>query len=391
MNDRIVETYYGPEIRAQDWVAHNAEVREADGGLRVSAEGNGCIANRFYPFDGGGDVALTVGFTPVRVRDDSRIELRFNDPFGWKQPLWEPRNPPFVFRLSPAAAELEYRGERVGHKDLAPGGFGRAHTVLLTTLADVYRFVWNDEVLAEGRMARPVNDNEGMFALSLENVDLALSAFQEDFIAHPVDIPAWKRTELLYEESFGDDSWRQNWACNGKSPDVDENGFIFRHMSNNLLRQRFDGPIAVESIATPVPTEEFSAGVTDAIFLWMVHKPDGDLMEYLANLPDASLGNLMPLSLYWVDMGGTNNKTTRLRKNPHRQMVRQFIDPPRLLERDRTYRITLVQNGHFIEYWVDGEPWIRFYDPEPIVSGHVGFRAFCADLQVTGVQVWRIG
>jgi hypothetical protein len=139
----------------------------------------------------------------------------------------------------------------------------------------------------------------------------------------------------------------------------------------------------------PAP-RHYTAGVTDAIFIWMLDKSDGALFEYLRGLPDAGLGNLMPLNFYWVDFGGTNNVTTRLRKNPHRHMVRQFTDRARLLARGRSYRITLVQNGSFVEFWVDGKPWVRTHDPYALASGHIGFRAYIADLKVQDLKVWRI-
>jgi len=133
--------------------------------------------------------------------------------------------------------------------------------------------------------------------------------------------------------------------------------------------------------------------VSDAIFIWMIDRPDGGFSEFLRERNergDAGLQGLMPLPFYWVDFGGTNNVTTRMRKDPHRHMIRQFTDRPRLLERDRTYGITCVQNGRFVEFHVDGEPMVRAYDEHPLTSGHVGFRAFITDLKVESLKVWRI-
>ena len=64
--------------------------------------------------------------------------------------------------------------------------------------------------------------------------------------------------------------------------------FEFNPMSNSILKQRFDSPIAVDFAATPVPDpERFTAWVTDAIFIWMIDAPGQDLFEYMAGLPDA--------------------------------------------------------------------------------------------------------
>ena len=389
MNYTIVETYYGPEIHCNDWVSEGLDSVYAGGVLQLFAEGLGHAANRFYRANGGGDVAMSLTFLPLRVTDDSRLEIRFNDRFQRDKPLWEPRDPAFRFVMARGVVEAYYRQECVASWQLASDEIVRAHTVTLATLGDAYCLTFDGQVLAEGVMHRPINDNEGMLAMSLAEMDIEVLSCREDFIVHDVDIPEWQRAGLLYEETFGMASFETNWLCNGQRPDFAEGAFIFRRESNSVLRQRFTEPIAVDFVATPVP-KDCSAGITDMISIWMMDKPDGNLLEYLATRDDAKLHQLFPLSLYWVDMGGSNNVTTRLRKNPNRQLVRQFTDRRRLMERNRSYAITLVQNGHFIEYWVDGEAWMLFFDPEAILAGHVGFRAFCSDLTVSELKVWSI-
>ena len=247
-----------------------------------------------------------------------------------------------------------------------------------------------ERLLAAGQMTPPYTQNEGYLRLQVTDADVGILSCEENSIAHPEEPPAWERAELLYEEPFGAESLSQNWVSVGEPPQAHDGAFRFTPMSNHVLRRRFSGPLAVDCVATPLPTEEYSAGVTDAIFIWMLDEPGGDLPETLAGLPDPSLARLMPLPFYWVDMGGTNNQTTRLRRNPDRHLRRQFTDRARLLDRDRTYRVTLVQNGHFAEYWVDGEPWIRLRDSEPLAEGHVGFRAFIGGLEISELRVWRI-
>jgi hypothetical protein len=123
----------------------------------------------------------------------------------------------------------------------------------------------------------------------------------------------------------------------------------------------------------------------------MLDRPEGDLAGYLLSLPDAKFANwTVSLPVYWMDFGGTNNMTTRLRKSPGRRLLRQFTDRRRLLRPGASYDITLVQNGHWIEYWVEGEPWIRMHDPRPLTEGHIGFRAYLADLKIEQFKVWRI-
>lgn len=149
----------------------------------------------------------------------------------------------------------------------------------------------------------------------------------------------------------------------------------------------------MECLVRPVPTMNFSASVTDVIAIWMADAPAEGFaarIEQLNREHCAELSGLFDLPFYWIDFGGSNNVTTRLRKNPGRQLVRQFDDRARLLERNRSYRLTLVQQHGFVEFWVDGIAWIRQYDASPLTTGHVGFRAFCADLEVRELCLWRI-
>jgi rhamnogalacturonan endolyase len=224
----------------------------------------------------------------------------------------------------------------------------------------------------------------------LSDAEVWLLACEESFIVADREFPPWRRAELLYEQRFGRQALEDNWVCNGEPPIVTDDAFVFTHMSVNICRERFEGPIAVDCVVEPMPTEKYSAGVTDLICIWMIDGPEGDLFEYMRTLDDASLNNYMPLPFYWVDFGGTNNKTTRLRKNPYRHMVRQFNDRARLLRRDATYRITMVQNADVIEFWVDGQCWIQRHDPHPLTVGYVGFRAFVADVKLSELKVWRI-
>jgi len=269
--------------------------------------------------------------------------------------------------------------------------------VQFVTLGERYALRINDAWVLSGRMEPPYTDNEGWMLIETANADIRLQSFKEDLIIADKSIPKWRRTDLLYEESFSQESLRDNWIVNTSTPQSGierlPRAFIFRHMCNGFLRQRFDSPVVVDCVATPVPTKDGSAGISDAIFIWMIDKPEGDFCAFLnerSERSDAGLGGLMPLPFYWVDFGGTNNVTTRMRKHPHRHLIRQFTDRPRLMARNRTYRITCVQNGNFVEFWVDGNPMIQAFDEHPITSGHVGFRAYVADLQVESLKVWRI-
>jgi len=384
MEYRIVEEYYGPQIRFNDWKADRAELVWAGGTLQISTDNTATVRRTDYPKRGGGDVETVIAFDFEQLRPDWTLALHFN-----ANPS---REGAFGLRIVMRSDALEVLlGDRKIHEESGtPWETGRAYRLKLVTLGRAYSIELDGRELVSGSFEQSIVHNEGFFILAPEKLAMRVLSFAENFIVHDVNFPKWRRTELLYEEPFGQQSFSDNWVCNGEPPECATDAFNFKHMSVNILKEHFDGPIAMDCIARPMHTDEYSAGVTDAIFIWMIDQPGGDIFEFMRKLPNAALSNYLPVPLYWVDFGGSNNVTTRLRKNPNRQMIRQFTDRPRLLQRDRTYGVTCVQLDSIVEFWIDGACWIQAFDPEPLTSGYVGFRAYIADMKIEELKVWRI-
>lgn len=386
MDYRVIETHYGPPVRPNDWASDDAKLVSAGGMLQAFSPASSEVRWRFYPVGGGGDVAMRLAFRIARMGEGGGFTAHTH-----RSRSGAPEENGFRLVCRPNATELFLKAELLWAQAIAPDAAQRPRELSVATLADAYEVTLDGDRVAKGRMRSPAGDNEGVVALSLRDVDVEVLSLAEEFIEHDVAFPAWRKAEALYREPFSPESLAAEWVCNGEPPTCEDGAFVFQPMSVCVLKQPFEGPIAVESVVTPVPDfGRFTAGVTDAIFMWMMDRPDGDLLDYMRALPDAELSNYVPLPLYWVDFGGTNNITTRLRKNPGRHLVRQFTDRARLLQRDRTYRIVTVQNASMLEFWVDGEPMIRAWDPEPLTRGHVGFRAYVTPLRVSEMTVWRI-
>lgn len=406
MKYQAVESVYGPGIRFFDWrvtsgdLATDHTFRQTRGVWRPGGEGVNAMFNAGgvmqihtahpatvtrsdYLFGGGGDVSVSVLFEVERMEEDGSFRIRFHDArtgIGGDG---------ISATVSPAGLSIRLRDETVWEQPLGLVE-GRFFRITLAMLAHSYRVDLDGETLHTGKMDYTRQDNEGWTHLDVDKAGIRVLEFEENLIVHDVAFPDWTRKELLYEEAFGKESLEKRWVVNGEPPVVTDEAFTFRPMSNVILDQRFDGPVAIDIEATPMPNDQFSAGLTDAIFIWMMDHPTEDLPTFMRNLPDAERAHYLPLPFYWMDFGGTNNVTTRFRRSPGLRMIRQFTDPPRLLERGRTYRVTLVQHGKIAEYWVDDEPWIRAWDPEPLTSGFIGHRSFNSELRVSDIKVWRI-
>lgn len=412
----VVEVNYGPEVVPGDWrlISGDAPSYPFDqAALRRGVARNGIastpglywvgqqvqlfansplvIARANQAVGGGGDVWLRTGLKIERIGDDGMIELKLN-----QRRLNGADQAAFRVALKKEGVYVYYRGDEVGYtkKELNSGD---ALSIDFLTLGRDYAIAVDGVTIVSGEIKKGTQDNEGWTMLGAENAGFRLLECTEKFVRHAVSSPEWEKVELLYEEDFSVRSLEENWVVNGAPVLIDDGAFIFCNMSVGILRQRFDGPVLIEFEAEPVVSEHVTAGVTDAIFIWMMNWPNGELIPYLETLDNASRSNYDDLAFYWMDQGGSNNQTTRLRRNPGLYLVRQFDDAPRLLEPRRRYSIGLVQNGHMGEYLVDGSAWVQFYDDEPLVSGHPGVRGFMtgapdgtAVLKITRMNVWKI-
>jgi rhamnogalacturonan endolyase len=353
--------------------------------VQILTDATADVVRDNYPLPGGGDVEIVLSFNFERADAGSTATFYFNA---------SREGNGFTVRFDAGGVRAHHLDELVYEGDAVSMERRAVHELKLVTLGDVWALALNGKGIADGRLEPEDAANAGRLGVIVEQAGVRIVSCEESFITHDVDFPEWERGDLLYDETFGAESIAQNWVVNGERPTVAADSVTWNAMSVNMLRERFEGPIAIDCRVTPQedsPKERDTGLVTDAIFIWMMQHPDGDLFEFMQGLETASLLNYMELPFYWVDFGGTNNMTTRVRRNPHRQMVRQFDARPHLLERYHTYDVTMVQNGHVNEFWVDGERWLQWWDPTPLTEGYIGFRAYVAGLKLHELKVWRIG
>lgn len=96
------------------------------------------------------------------------------------------------------------------------------------------------------------------------------------------------------------------------------------------------------------------------------------------------------LQLYYVGMGGNTNKTTRFRKyleGGTKPVIKEYLDAPHLLQAGKTYHIKIVVNNGTTSYWVDGECYFTYTDPQPLRSGYFGFRSTWSRQEVRNFRV----
>ena len=390
MQYRVIETIYGPDIRFNDWEIAGARAIPCGGVLQLWPDPSLSATLRYYPLGAtGGDVALHLRFQFTRAGPQSKFTVRF-----FRHAV---HGEGITFAYHNNRIQVHYGGAEVLSRTMDAEQCYQSHNIRAITLGEKWALWFDDHLLTEGLSRKPGEEckedvNEGSVIIEAEKIAVDLLEFSEQHIAVASLAPTWRRAGLLYQEEFGARSLHDLWEVYGQAPEADDGAFVFRFMGNSILRKRFAGPVAVDFRATGLAAPpQYTAGVTDAIFIWMLDNPEENLLDYLRRQPGPEYGNwTLSLPLYWMDFGGTNNVTTRLRRSPGRRLLRQFVDRARLLQRDTSYDITLVQNHNWVEYWVNDRPWIQLYDPSPLTEGYIGFRAYCADLKIEGLQVWQI-
>lgn len=99
------------------------------------------------------------------------------------------------------------------------------------------------------------------------------------------------------------------------------------------------------------------------------------------------------LQLYYVGMGGNTNKTTRFRKyqgTGERTLLQEFTDAMHLLQPNRTYHVkTVVENGT-TGFWIDGERYFFYTDPNPLRTGYFGLRSTKSRQAIDNVVIYAL-
>ena len=386
----IVEVNTGPAVNAAHWVAKNGTVHKERDRLELRPTGAKASFRWAFYASGGGDVKRrAVLVFPEGVTDTVSVHM-VSPTIQWQGKA--PRG--YEYRFS-GDGWILLRGqtELARGPALAPGWRGIQIALETITLDRQSRCRLNAVTVYEGTDDGEQVSNEGTVLVRTAADAVDLLALEEDFIEPSVCPSAWERGNVLLENALGSGT-AGDWVVEGREPTWGTNEIVLHHTSVVWYKHPFESPFVMEFETTPLQAPpKFTAGVSDSIWFWLAsdpRHPDDFFAETAARNANPSLRSYLPLRFYWIDFGGNNNTTTRFRYNPLRQLIRQFSDAPRLLEKGRTYKIMIVANGPHQEYWCDGKRWAYFYDDDPPRSGHIGFRAFVADHRISNLRIHRL-
>ncbi|GGH75765.1 rhamnogalacturonan endolyase [Filimonas zeae] len=149
------------------------------------------------------------------------------------------------------------------------------------------------------------------------------------------------------------------------------------------------GNYAIEYDRTVLMDSGVNDRVSDLNQFWAASDPHN------ANLftRNGVLESYDSLQLYYVGMGGNTNKTTRFRKYPgtgERTLLQEFTDAMHLLQANKTYHVkTVVENGT-TGFWIDGERYFFYTDPNPLRTGYFGLRSTKSRQAIDNVVIYAL-
>lgn len=97
------------------------------------------------------------------------------------------------------------------------------------------------------------------------------------------------------------------------------------------------------------------------------------------------------LQLYYVGFGGNSNTTTRFRRYDglgNRELI--FENNNRLLESNKIYRVRIEYKDGQSRFFINGEEYFSFKDPQPLKEGHFAFRTVRAHQTISDFRVFKM-
>lgn len=207
--------------------------------------------------------------------------------------------------------------------------------------------------------------------------------------------------KLLYADDFthGLGSWRVEMekpgvvTAKGGVLDIDVPAGV-----TVWFLQKLDGPVMIQYEATVVSAGGANDRVSDLNSFWMATDPKTP-EDLFAHARSGKFAEYNSLNMYYVGLGGNGNTTTRFRRYIGDETERPLLpqndlsvaqQPSRGIVANKAQTVTLIADGHLIQYWRDGEKIFEMIDPQPYAKGWFGIRTTKNHMQVRHLRIVRL-
>jgi len=260
------------------------------------------------------------------------------------------------------------------------------------------------ECVARHWIQKPWVSSEGTTTLRVRGARLELTAFDirqtywpepKGPNGRPIRI---EKGDLLFADDFEDaENSARNWAFEYKQkpgrnlrPPIEDGWLKVERFSAVWLRHRTEGPVVYNFECMPVPKDpDRPDTITDAIFFFQTEWFNYPFDFFSRKHYDVNTSVYGDHTGYWMDWGGNGNKTTRLRRLPYRQLLRQSIDPSDQLKPNHIHKVEMACAGKVLRFRVDGRDLIACVDPMPYDSGHFGMLGYVRGTKIRKFRIWQ--
>lgn len=162
------------------------------------------------------------------------------------------------------------------------------------------------------------------------------------------------------------------------------------------FKEKLEGKILIEFDAIVVDEGGVNDNVQDLNTYWMANDPEypDDIFKQ-SEARGGIYRNYFPMSLYYVGLGETQNKRSRLRrydgtgKRPWLP-AHDLTESDDLLTGNQLYQIKIIAFDNIIQYYRNDELLFELNDPTPLTSGHFCFRTVKNHMTLDNFKVYRL-
>lgn len=206
---------------------------------------------------------------------------------------------------------------------------------------------------------------------------------------------AVKKLKLLFSDDFqaalDTNRWKSEMAPLPDSRVAVSNGKLILDTKGGVtvwLNQLLSGNLVIEYKRTVIVKDGINDRLSDFNQFWMTSDPRNTNL-FTRNGVLESYDSLL---LYYIGMGGNTNKSTRFRKyeGGERKLLQEYTDKGHLLEANKTYSITTVVKNGLTQFYVDGELFFEWNDPNPLRQGYFGFRSTKSHQEIDDIKIYSI-
>jgi hypothetical protein len=156
------------------------------------------------------------------------------------------------------------------------------------------------------------------------------------------------------------------------------------------LDKSLKGNFQIEYTRTVLMDGEPNDRLSDLNQFWMATNPRG---KKLFTKRTGAFAEYDSLQLYYVGMGGNDNKTTRFRKyngTGEKRIINEYKDEDHLLKPGKQYRIKIIVKDGTTSFWVDDNSYFTYRDPTPLREGYFGFRSLHSRQEISDFKITSI-